>query len=178
MELLSTTPPHALQLLTAPFEVQQQMITRLVTELALSGPVRVLDGGNRFDVLRINRALRGKKSPYYAALERIRVARAFTCYQMLTLLEETRFAGSPTLVLNLLATFRDENVPLPERQRLLRSALHWLTTAARRDPVMIILHPPPADDPFLEPLQAAVERWWVFEAAEPVRQPPLFGFDA
>ena len=177
MELLSTSPSHTLQLLIAPFEVQQQLITRFTAELALSGPVRVLDGGNRFDVLRINRELRGKKTDYYAALERIKVARAFTCYQMLTLLEETSFTGSPTLVLNLLTTFRDESVPLPERQRLLRSALHWLEKAAHRDPVMIILHPPPAEDPFLEPLQAAVERLWVFDADEPVHQPPLFEFD-
>lgn len=177
MKLLSTSPPYTLQLLVAPFRVQQQLITRFTADLALSGPVRVLDGGNRFDVLRLNRALRGKETAYYTVLERIQVARAFTCYQMLTLLEETHFSGAPTLVLNLLTTFRDEQVPLPERQRLLRSALYWLEKAAHRDPVMIILHPPPADDPFLETLQAAAGRMWVFETAGPVRQPSLFPLD-
>ena len=192
MELLTSSSPRSLQLLIAPAPYQAQIVSRFTADLARVGPVRVLDGGNRFDVLRINRELRGKQrsrarsggssaswerasaEDFYPALQRIRVARAFTCYQMVTLLEETACDETPTLVLNLLTTFRDENVPLPERRRLLRTSLHWLDKAARRAPVMLFLHPPPAEEDFLEQIHPAVDHLWKFEAPESAQQLALF----
>lgn len=163
MNLLAVPAPRSLQLLIAPPAYQQDIATRFTADLALAGSVRVLDGGNRFDVLRVNRELRARRRQFYPALKRVQVARAFTCYQMVSLLEQTAGEGKkPTLVLNLLTTFRDENVPLPERQRLLASALHWLDQMAHQAPVMILLHPPPEEDPFLRPLRDAVDQQWEF----------------
>ena len=42
---------------------------------------------------------------------------------MLALLEETPAIDAPTLLLDFLATFNDESVPLPESQRLLEVCL-------------------------------------------------------
>jgi hypothetical protein len=160
-----------LQLLIAPSQVQHQAATTFLAELAQRGPVQVLDGGNRFDVLTLNRALRQRGHPLYSALERVRVARAFTCYQMVTLLEQSSSRGFPTLILNLLSPFGDENAPLPERFRLLEAALGQLRATARLAPVLMILHPRAEDDPFLERIREEFTSIWVFE--DPVRPQQL-----
>ena len=51
----------------------------LTARLAEAGPVRVVDGGNQYNVYPVMRAARGRLE----VRERIRVSRAFTCYQML-----------------------------------------------------------------------------------------------
>ncbi|MFO7942729.1 MAG: hypothetical protein R6U51_00240 [Anaerolineales bacterium] len=160
---LPTLSTGSLQLLVAPNPFRQQVVTHFIAELALKGPVQVLDGGNRFDVLRLNRELRRRGRDFYTPLKRIRVARAFTCYQMVTLLEKNSGKGTPTLVLNPLTTFEDESVPFPERLRLLETARYWLDKAARRAPVMLVLHPRPEGDPFLERLGQSADRVWTFE---------------
>lgn len=92
-------------------------------DLALAGPLRVLDGGNCINVYPLARALRRRTAALSTALGNVRLSRAFTCYQMLALLTETPADGLPTLVLDLLGTFYDESVPLYETQRLLRQAI-------------------------------------------------------
>src|SRR4030065_337535 len=59
----------------------------LAARLAQRAPLRVLDGGNCFNAYIVALALRQQTTDVTAALERIRVSRAFTCYQMVTLLE-------------------------------------------------------------------------------------------
>jgi hypothetical protein len=173
MELLPLSPSPSLQLLVAPFELQRRAALTFIADLAQTGPVRVLDGGNRFDVLSLNRELRRRDLPLYAALERVQVARAFTCYQMTTLLEEPAPSGIPTLVLNLLTTFQDESAALPERLRLLEACLYRLQEKARHTPVLLILHPQPEEKPFLVRIREVVDRAWVFEPHHTALQPSL-----
>ncbi len=170
MELI--TIPHApsLQLLIAPASFQREASLKFIAELAQTGPVRVLDGGNRFDVLSLNRELRRRDLSLYTALERIQVARAFTCYQMATMLEQPAPGGIPTLVLNLLATFQDENASLPERLRLLEICLYCLQKNAQHAPVLVILHPQSAEEPFLVRIREAADRVWVLEPPHPAAQ--------
>jgi hypothetical protein len=170
MELIPITPSPSLQLLVAPCAFQREAGLNFIAELAQIGPVRVLDGGNRFDLLSLNRELRRRALPFYTALERVQVARAFTCYQMTTLLESPAPSGIPTLVLNLLTTFQDESASLPERLRLLESCLHSLGKNARHSPVLLILHPQPAEEPFLGRIREIVDRVWVFEPHPPIKQ--------
>jgi len=84
--------------------------------------LRVLDGGNRFNAYTVARAARGRQE----VLNRITVSRAFTCYQVLSLLESTPATKAPFVVLDLLNTFYDESVPIGERKRLLRSCIAHL----------------------------------------------------
>ena len=79
--------------------------------------VRILDGGNRFNAYTVARAARGQPE----VLKRITVARAFTCYQVRSLLESTPAIPVPFVVLDLLSTFYDESVQVGERKRLLRA---------------------------------------------------------
>jgi len=170
MDLITLPHTPSLQLLVAPASFQREASLQFIAELAQSGPVQVLDGGNRFDVLGLNRALRRRDLPLYTALERVQVARAFTCYQMATLLEGHSQGGIPTLVLNLLSTFQDENAPLPERLRLLNICLYNLRKRAHQAVVLTVLHPQPAEEPFLFRVRDAVDRVWVFEPQSPAAQ--------
>lgn len=174
MELITVPHSPTLQLLIAPTDFQRQAAITFIAELAQTGPVRVLDGGNRFDVLTLNRELRRRDLPLYTALDRVRVSRAFTCYQMTTLLEQPFSGGIPTLVLNLLTTFQDENASLPERLRLLETCLYCLKKIAQHTPVLLILHPQPEEEPFLVQIKETVDQVWVFESPHPSIQPSLF----
>jgi hypothetical protein len=75
-------------------------------------------------------------------LSRISVARAFTCYQMVTLLAETPAVASPQLILDLLATFYDESVSTPESFRLLRVGLTHINRLRQQAPIIISVRPP------------------------------------
>jgi len=132
----------------------------LAARLAARGPLRVLDGGNRFNVYPEARSLRRLTADSAAALARIQLARAFTCYQMLTLLGESPAVVCPTLALDFLATFYDENVPLRESARLLNLALVELRRLSQDAPVVISARRPPEAGasrlPLLEMLQERV----------------------
>ena len=108
------------------------LLLDLAAGLAARGPLLVLDGGNRFNAYPVARKLRGS-----TALAHLRVARAFTCFQMQALLEETESDGSALLVLDPLATFNDENVPASERMYTFRRCVAELARLSRRRPTGI-----------------------------------------
>jgi hypothetical protein len=115
----------------------------LVARLSLAGGLEVIDGGNTFNAYRAVQALR-RNAPELpgatGALERVQLARAFTCYQLAALLEaletapvplkEQGGAAFPVLVLDLLATFGDQGVAIRERRRLLTLCLTKLKRLA------------------------------------------------
>jgi hypothetical protein len=170
MDLLTLSHTPSLQLLVAPPAFQREASLQFIAELAQWGPVQVLDGGNRFDVLSLNRELRRRDLPLYTALDRVQIARAFTCYQMTTLLERRPQNRTPTLVLNLLTTFQDENASLSERIRLLDICLHNLRRWAQQIAVLAVLHPQPSEEPFLIRVREAADQVWIFETPPSTRQ--------
>jgi len=131
-----------LSLLVGP-KAERDSMLELTARLAALGPVRVLDGGNSFNALRVARLLRRQTAKLNEALNRITVARAFTCYQVVTLFESTPSAPSPQLVLDLLATFYDENVTLRESRRLLGRVLFHIKRLQDIAPVVVSVRPPP-----------------------------------
>lgn len=103
--------------------------------------VIVLDGANRFDPYAVSSYARRASISPEEILKRIRVARAFTCYQMATLMGEKLFSvlGAiremplqriRVIVLGPLATFQDEDVPEREVQPLFEKALHTVERMA------------------------------------------------
>jgi hypothetical protein len=110
----------------------------LIARLAEKGPIQVLDGGNQFQAYLVARAARGRED----ILERITMARAFTCYQMLSLLEQTPALPVPFVVLNLLGTFYDESVRAGERKRILRACLAQLNRLEQKAGGVVSIHPP------------------------------------
>lgn len=112
--------------------------------LAIQGNLRVLDAGNRFNVYPVARSIRRQGYNPRAALQRIRLSRAFTCYQVDVLLEEWQPLSCPTLVFDLLSTFYDENVNLGESQRLLTRVIWRLQQLSKLAPVVISTRLPAA----------------------------------
>lgn len=154
----------------------REPLFELAAWLAWRGPVRVLDGGNCFNAYHAARALRrlADAAPgpdaagpaFYQALDRLRVARAFTCYQMAALLEEALVDTGPALALDFLATFLDENVPLRERRIVLDGCMEHLRRLSDSAPVIVSLRPPPTPDldpsDLLEVVQSAADEVWVY----------------
>ena len=155
-----------------------RILLELVARLARRRPLRVLDGGNCFNAYIVARELGRHTRDVEAALERIQVARAFTCYQVLTLLEETPADGVPTLVLQILDTFQDENVSLVERRRLLTLSVQQLRRLSCNASVGISARWPRAALPetvqLLEALEDAVDHVWRMETEKPAVALRLF----
>lgn len=179
MDALILPSSFRLALLTAPQAARPQMLL-LSARLALAGPLRVLDGGNSFDAYAVSRALRAHTPHVAPALQRIQVQRAFTCYQMLTLLEEAAPAPVPTLVLDALFTFQDESVHLAERRRLLGECTLRLRTLSRAGIIVVSVRPPdpqPGSAGLYALLQAACDAHWQPPPPEAPPGPlPLPGF--
>lgn len=137
----------------------------LAAHLAQRGPLWVVDGGNRFNAYILARKLRRlRRTGLSQALGRIRVRRAFTCYQVTALLEQSPSRAEPTLVIDFLHTFYDQSVPLGERHRLLDVCLEHLQRLSQRAAVVASLRPPrpPQTDPsgLLEAVRLAADLVW------------------
>jgi hypothetical protein len=90
----------------------------------------VLDGANRFDPYTVSSFARKALIPPERLLKRIRIARAFTCYQMATMIIEKLpslfITGSQkpwVMLLGLITTFLDEDVPEREVRALFERSL-------------------------------------------------------
>lgn len=154
-----------------------QLTPGLIADLALRGPLRVLDAGNCFAAYPIARHLRRATADLSAALQRIQVARAFTCHQVLALLEDSPADTLPVLVLDLLSTFLDENVRLAERRRLLLRCTQELERISRHAPVGIIVRlraARPEILPLLQILEEAADQSWRFASDPPIPPARLF----
>jgi hypothetical protein len=171
MHTLPALYPGQLHLLLAARPTRYELVNALIARLAAGGQLLVLDGGNCFQAHRIARLLRRSTPHLEAALNNIHVARAFTCYQVVTLLAETPASPVPTLVLDLLTTFQDENVHLSERRRLLEISLSHLRRLSSRAPTLISVAQDGTGDlpgDLLHPLEEHVDQIWHFESPPPV----------
>ncbi len=141
-------------LLVGPHSLNATLLT-LISRLGKGAPVRVLDGGNRFNAYNVARQAGGRPE----VLNRITVSRAFTCYQVLSLLGSTPASASPFVVLDLLNTFYDESVQAAERKRLLRGCIANLHRLEQKSGGAVSVHPPAVPSPvaveLLEMLQQA-----------------------
>lgn len=153
----------------------------LLTLVAARGQsVRVFDGGNSFDgyfVARLARQLDPKPQPI---LDRIKLSRAFTCFQLAQLLEDSPAQPQPLFLLNLLDTFYDESVSLRQVERLLTTTLIHLKRLSSAGPVVVGCREPRSlvkeRWTLLDRLQAAADTAWLLRLPDeqPPQQPPLF----
>jgi hypothetical protein len=94
--------------------------------------VFVLDAANRFDPYQLAREGRKRGLRPEQVLSRVWVARAFTCHQLVQLVQDSlpaQLAGVENALVILLgpcSLFYDEQVPLAERRRLFRSLMGHL----------------------------------------------------
>jgi hypothetical protein len=129
-----------------------------LTALAARGHApRVFDGGNRFDGYFVARLARRLCAHPHAVLGRIRLSRAFTCFQLAELIENAPPGPEPLFVLELLATFYDESVPLRDCERLLISTIAHLKRLAAAGPVIVGAR---------EPRALVKERWTLLDRVQ------------
>ena len=142
-----------------------------LTVLAARGhPVRIFDGGNRFDGYFVARLARRLSPDPHSVLARLQLSRAFTCFQMAELIENTATSTDPLFVLDLLTTFYDESVPLRDVERLLASVIANLKRLASVGPVIVGAREPrllvKERWTLLDRLQVASDVAWLLRAPE------------
>jgi hypothetical protein len=141
--------PGEVTLWTGPGVAVEPMLELLYAGNALArGRVSLLEGGNRFHPYRIGELGRSLGVDATETLRRIRLARAFTAYQMVALVDgwanEAR-RHPPTLLVahDLPALFAADEIPDDERAALLRHVARTLRTLADdvRAPLLLTLNP-------------------------------------
>lgn len=142
MDIIPDPTPDRLFLLAAGRGLARTILGEVITRFALHGPLVVLDGGNGFDAYGIARMIRRENPDVDGVLRRIWLARAFTCYQMLALLQGTVADRRPKVVMDLLATFQDDSVDPADKDFLLRESINILGRLSRFAPVIVCILPP------------------------------------
>jgi hypothetical protein len=97
----------------------QKRLLIAIACLAHDIPLMVLDCGRQFDSSVVARAAHGRQE----IIDRIKIQRAFTCYEAVKLLERTPAEKTPIVILDFLSTFYDENVKISTRKFLLENSL-------------------------------------------------------
>lgn len=105
--------------------------------MALRGPLNIIDGGNHFNAYRLAKAIRARGVDPTPVLKQVYISRSFTCHQLAACLASVSLHSSPLIVLDFLATFQDENVPLAERKRLFLTCKTRSIQVARHHPTLI-----------------------------------------
>src|SRR3989304_5393231 len=134
----------------------RSLLTAATTIAAGGLPSRPFDGGNgvggSFAAPRARRPPRPSARPPaqpdrrpppldradpYDILDRMHLSRAFTCFPLAELIENAPAGPEPLFVLDLLATFYDESVPLRDSERLLATTLTHLRRLAAVGPGIV-----------------------------------------
>ena len=178
--MLNATQSPRLSLFWGPGAPTRTLLA-MYTLLASRGESPVLlDGGNRFDGYFVARLARHLSPQPHTALKRMRLSRAFTCFQLAELVAACPAAPAPLFVLDLLNTFYDESVPIREVERLLANVIAHLKRLAAVGPVIVGAQEPRARVEerwqLLDQLQAGADSAWMLRLppGETLDQPRLF----
>jgi hypothetical protein len=109
---------------------QGEGITELFAVLAMRGSFYAIAGGEWLPTYALVHSIRRRTSDIKEVLGRVRLARPFTCYQVLDLLEETRPERDPILILDFLHHFYNPDIQPPVRQRVLEQCCRHLQRLA------------------------------------------------
>jgi len=149
----------------------------LIAELGLRGPVTILDGGNRYKPYQVALLMRRKTVNISTAANRLFSRRAFTCYEMNTLLGTTPSLQQPYVILDLLNTFYDDHVPIREACRLLKLCLNQINRLQTSAPVVVTLAPALVEERafLIEQVCEKADQVLTLEVSAPqITQPALF----
>jgi hypothetical protein len=135
---MTPTAYHPLTLMLETRE-RREYFDECIIQQAMAGSVFILDAGNCFNPLRLTRRIRRQTTQIQTVLDHIQVARAFTCFQVISLLEATTDPDGPVFILRLLATYTDEMVPVYERLRLLKQVDGHIQRLRRTAPVVVTI---------------------------------------
>lgn len=161
MNTLLDLSPKRWNLLVLSRQDRNQLLVAMAC-LAQSSPLIVLDCGRQFDSSIVARAAHGRPE----IIDQIKVQRAFICYEVVKLLEQTPIGKTPILILDFLSTFYDENVKMHTRKYLLENSLRHLQRLNRGAGLAVSVYLPPASADALylfERLQSATPHIMTYE---------------
>ena len=125
---------------------ERENITELIAALCMRGPLYVLAGSDWLPGYGLTRLIRHQTHEVRQTLKHVRMARAFTCYQLLDLIANLRPNDEPLLILDFLNTFLNDDIPLPVRFRVLRQCCEHLQRLAFRKPAVILVQERSVED--------------------------------
>lgn len=174
-------PGEATVLTGAPRPVAELLELVYAASASVGGRVSLLEGANRFNPYRIGELGRALGVDATETVERIRLARAFTAYQLVALVDrwgpEIRRDRPSLLVGHDLPTlFHDPEIPEEERDGLLRHVARSLRRLSERFAIPLVLTLGPDG---LESFPALAEegpRWYDFLRLE--RRPSSLRLEA
>ncbi len=158
-------------LLVETLERQSESITELIAALALRGPFYVIAGGEWLPGYALTRSLRAKTHRVKQCLDHLILARPFTCYQVLDLLNDTRPGSEPILILDLLHHFYNDDVDLAVRFRVFEQSCKHLQRLSLFRPVLVFAQRMPVKhyQQFFSLLTAIADE--TFQIEEPSTKP-------
>lgn len=110
--------------------------------------VVVVDGGNVFDLYLLTCLAQSEKINPNKLLKRIQISRAFTCYQLASLVLEKlpaaldEFHAKSVVILNIADLFLDPDVPLTEARLIFQEISRRLQLLSKRQHVLVIASNP------------------------------------
>jgi hypothetical protein len=139
-ELLDLSPKKW-NLIMMPKQYRHRLLVA-AAHFAVSSPLIVLDCGRQFDSSIVARAAHGRPE----LIDRIKVQRAFICYEAVKLLERTPTGKTPILILDFLSTFYDENVKMHTRKFLLESSIRHFQRLSQGAGLAVTIKPAPSHE--------------------------------
>ena len=127
-------------------EAMSRLAAYLMGQLAVQEkPITLIDAAQGFDPYLIARISRHRDMDPRTLLERIRLSRAFTCHQLVTLFCETlpgNRSRDPLFVLGPCALFYDEQVALKERRLLFERVARSMAALSKRGQGLYLFQSP------------------------------------
>jgi hypothetical protein len=118
---------------------------QLPTQLGgLGSNVVFIDGGNTFRLYKIARLAQLHQLDPHQVLERIFISRAFTAYQLTSLLmeklEETikKYNAKLVVISDIAGFFLDDDVPSEEAQKIYSQILSYLSSFAKKHQIILV----------------------------------------
>jgi hypothetical protein len=147
MNTLPDLASNSLQLVSQPSRLrlietagrQSEGITELFAALAMRGSFYAIAGGEWIPTYALVQSIRRKTPEVQQVLGRVRLARPFTCYQVLDLLEEVRPESDPILVLDFLHHFYNPDIQPDVRRRVLENCCRHLQRLALSRPLIVFV---------------------------------------
>jgi hypothetical protein len=124
----------------------RQSKTDLIARLILGGPLFVISGDEWLPSFDLPRVIRAHTTEIKQVMTCLYTARASTCHRLFDSLASIPSTGEPILVLDLLHTFYDADVPLRVRLFRLRECCRELRRLALYRPVIVMTQEMAAED--------------------------------
>ena len=139
-----TPTPGQIHLVVSHSSTPEKML-QFVSTVSLHQRLIILDCGNRSNMYTVAKLIRPFTPDPVGILNRIHLSRAFTCIQVLAMLKSTLALApqEPLVIMDLLTTFLDEDLALPDARALLARSLDYIQGLSQHAAVVISMRPLP-----------------------------------